>query len=245
MDAATIRYDASLVEEAVFLAVARSSQAAGREFHARRALLYEHGDLDEREARFEAFAAEWFTRLALDRPLHEALRERSALLRQVACVRVLPARSRRDELADLATGAAPPSLPALLVRLTPASLADDLRLLPWLRRELLHVADMLDPAYGYQPDLPAPEQGAVLDGLLRNRYRVVWGATVAGRLAREERAEPSLRERARDEFADAFPQLGAQLDAAFDRWFGEGAPSHAAIADFVREPRPPREPGRT
>lgn len=236
---AAIRYDAALVEEAVFIAVARSSAGARIEFHARRSLLYEHGDAEEREARFEAFAAEWFTRLGLDRPLHEALRERPRVLPQVAEVRVVRARSHREELADLASPGfdAGRSAPLLLVRLTPASLADDTQLLRWLRGELLHVSDMLDPAYGYRPDLPAAEQGVVLDKLLRERYRVVWDVTVAGRLVRENLEEASLRERARAEFARAFSNLGVQRDAAFDRWFREAAPSHAAIAEFVRDPR--------
>lgn len=230
-----IRYDAALVEEAVLIRLGHSPPEVQREFHDRRAALYGHGDAEEREARFEAFHGEWFLRLGLDRPLHEALRGRPRVLRQVAECHVLRARSHRSELADLAEPDRGPAERILLVRLRAASLADSGRLLAWLRHELLHVSDMLDPHYGYLPHLPRAEQGPVLDGLLRERYRVVWDVTVAGRLLREGLEAPSTRDRARSEFQRTFSHLGPQLEAAFCGWFEEPAPTHSAIMDFIRE----------
>jgi hypothetical protein len=235
--AAVIRYDAVLVEEAVLAALRRSSAGTQREFHARRSPVYERPEPEEREACFEALHAEWFTRLGLDAPLHQALQERPEVLRAVGECRVWPARSRRAELADLAEAARGPDERILLVRVRPDSLAESRRLLGWLRHELLHVTDMLDPRYGYRPRLPHAQDGVLLDSLLRERYRVVWDVTVGGRLLRERREAASVRDRLWPEFQRAFSMLGGQAEASFDRWFRETAPSHATIAEFVRDPR--------
>lgn len=40
-----------------------------------------------------------------------------------------------------------------------------------LRAELLHLADMLDPAFGYAPTLPEMDGGPSAAGLLQDRYR--------------------------------------------------------------------------
>jgi hypothetical protein len=61
--------------------------------------------------------------------------------------------------------------------------------------------------------------------------------TVAGRLLREGQEDAPMRQSARALFARAFSHLAADLDRTFDRWFLDPAPSHAAIADFARNPR--------
>ena len=144
----------ALVEEAVLRAI-----AGYREEHAfRRARnpLYLISAFDEREIRFQEFHLAWFDRLGLGQPIHRALAELPSLAQ--ACVRCLvtPAPTRRDEGADLLVATEPGAAceRTVAVRLRPTAFSDPDALLTLLRAELLHVADMVDPAFGYEPRLP-------------------------------------------------------------------------------------------
>lgn len=63
----------------------------------------------------------------------------------------------------------------------------------FLRRELLHVEDTLDPGFGYRPGpLRAGRPGA-MENLARDRLRLLWGISVDGRLARRFPVYEKLR----------------------------------------------------
>lgn len=72
--------------------------------------------------------------------------------------------------------------PTLVVRLRPQSLLDQGALRTLLRRELLHVADMLDPAFGYLKELPSVDTDPAVLNLLR----------LAALPARQSLARPAL-----------------------------------------------------
>jgi hypothetical protein len=236
MSGALIRYDAHLVEEAVLQAVRGLPKQEQSRFRARRDGLYVHDDPEERDAGFEALHGEWFVCLELDRPLHRALAERPIVMGDVSECRVVAAHSRRQEMADLLSREAAGAEPVLVVRLRPESFLERDTLLGFLRREILHVADMLDPGFGYETRLPASEEGPSYDNILRDRYRAIWGATVAGRLFRQGLCPATVREKRRRDFARAFGPLGDQVDAGFESWFDEPHPTHAAILSCVMDP---------
>jgi hypothetical protein len=104
--------------------------------------------------------------------------------------------------------------PTIVVRLRPQSLLDPEGLRTLLRRELLHVADMLDPAFGYLKELPSVERDPAVVNLLRERYRVLWDATIDGRLCREGLLGTRARAVGLSEFARAFPMLKEGTEAA-------------------------------
>jgi hypothetical protein len=218
-----IHWEPALVEAAVLAAAADAPP-----FHEAREPLYAIADAEAREAAFLALHAAWFQRLNLDRPLRRALAERPALA--AACGRcvVTRARAAAAEAADLLV--APPAAPTLLVRLTPERLAAGERLLAFLRRELLHVADMVDPRFGYEPRLPA---GGGPEGRCTTRYRVLWDASVDGRLTAEGRAPAGARPERLQEFRRAFPGLGGAAEAAFRRFFDGPRPTHAEMVAFA------------
>jgi hypothetical protein len=231
-----ITYEASLVEEGVLLAEKLLPAARAAAFRSERDRIYEVRDRDEREARFEELHGRFFVQLALDRPLHEALSERPELMRRTRACRVLPATSRREEGADLRAevdAGAAGALPTIVLRLCPSSLLQGEPLLTLLRRELLHVADMVDPAFGYRPELPLVHDDPAILGLVRERYRVVWGLTVDGTLYRARRAGLRARGERFADFLRTFPALGGGAEAAFATWFDGPRPTHEAILEFV------------
>ena len=236
--AAPLEYDPRLVEDGTVAAL-RGRPEEGT-FQAERASLYAVDDPEEREARFRALHGAWFGRLGFAALIADALSEQRSVVAGVDRCLVAGARASRDEGAELfVAGGEGPERPVqrtLLLRLRPESFRDTARLRALLRRELTHVADMLDPVFGYDPrtlrggDSPLPE------ALLRERYRVLWAAVVAGRLARRGWAPPGTQGEGLREFAATFPMLSTGVETAFDRVFGGDCATHADLLAFAVRP---------
>jgi hypothetical protein len=214
-------YEPALVEAAVLEALA--GRPAERALHAERDPLYAMADPEAREAAFTALHARWFVGLGLDQPLRDALAERPEIGERCGRGIVVRAPAVRAEGADLLV--APPARPTLLVRLTAQRLGARGRALTLLRRELLHVADMLDPDFGYAPRMGA---GAPAPGW-QERYRVLWDASIEGRLVRSGLAPSTARAERLREFTRAFPALGPRVGAAFARFFDGPRCTHAEL----------------
>ncbi len=245
-------YDARLVEEAVLLAVRARPSAEQRRFHRQRDAAYEVFDPDARDRAFGQIHQRWFVQLALGWPLQRALADTNMVLTHVSECRVTAAVSRTDEVADLFDWSHPggvgdtirdgdPSLPddrqVILVRLCPESFLEPRALLRFLRHELLHVADMLDPSFGYRKQLPVSDTGPSYDNILRHRYRVVWDTSIDGRLLRRGVVGPEVRQARFREFATTFQMLGEETHRSFSRWFFEDDPAHEDLVAFICDPR--------
>jgi len=57
----------------------------------------------------------------------------------------------------------------------------------------MHLADMLDPAFGYERNLSAAADGPSAENIVRDHYRVLWDVTIDGRLARHGVASSGAR----------------------------------------------------
>lgn len=222
-------FDPRLVEAAVLEAI--RGHAREREFHAQRDAVYEIAEPEPREAAFEALHGRWFERLALDRPFHEALAEQPALAQRGVRWLVTGARGLGDEAADLLGG--PDIRPTLLVRVLPDTVAAPERLWRLLRRELLHVADMLDPGFGYDAALPRDAAGGARERVVRDNYRVLWNTYVDGRLVRRGVLPATVRGERRREFGRAFPHLGDRMEAAFEAFFDGQQLTHPGLLAFA------------
>lgn len=77
----------------------------------------------------------------------------------------------------------------------------------FLRRELLHVDDMLDPEFGYRPGILLAGRPGALENLARDRLRLLWGISVDGRVARRWPAAARLREERLGEARAAYRSL--------------------------------------
>ena len=250
-----LTYDPGLVDEAVLLAERTAPREAARAFRRERDRVYGISDPDEREAAFQALHLRWFADLRLPDLLQSLIAERAAVVGQLDEGRVLRAVTRHEEGADLVdqvTSGEADRGPILVLRLRPATLLESEALCALVRHELMHVADMLDPAFGYQRSLPASDDGPSRDNNQRDRYRVVWDVTIDGRLARAgvdrrgarpaaSHADPAadsdaVRAARWREFAATFSMLGDDCRRAFDEWFGTEHPTHAALAAFAIAP---------
>ncbi len=240
VDRFEILFDARLVEESVLLAENRESGKRRQRFRLERDRLYTRGDPDERERLFERFHRDWFERMELAGPLVERLRELPDLPAGARRCVVMPAARSTDEGADLRseqplTGPTDrptrPTRPTLILQLRPATLVDSPALARLLDHELLHVADMLDPSFGYTGELP-PGSPA-WRRRATERYRVLWDCTIDGRLQRQGKLAEGIEESRRRDFVAAFPELGARAATEFDRWFGGKRSTHAAMLELA------------
>jgi len=231
-----VLFEPALVEEAVLRASVGRRES--RPLHRERDRLYTIEDLDERERAFHALSLSWFNRLQLGAPLFAALGELPLLAEHCARCVVSTAPRRRDEGADLLVAAHDGGVErTVAIRLRPTAFTAPRELLAFLRFELLHVADMVDPAFGYVPELPDCSWELAPGQRLRDRYRAVWDVTVAGRLVRRRYAGEARRRAVYATFRAAFPMVGDSVDAAFMHFFTADHPTHAELAAFGVEAR--------
>lgn len=231
----SIEYEPRLCEEAVLAAL--RGHPAEAAFRASRDALYATDEPEEREERFRALHAAWFERLRLDRPLVEAIDELPCLATSGCRLLVTMATSGADEGAELFVTAGPVAPRGTVVlRLRPGIFAQAERLRALCRHELLHVADLLTPDFAFTPAALRAVAGPLPEALLRERYRVLWNASVDGRLHRLGWASPGARETRLREFGAAFPMLGARLEEAFERFFSGPRATHPALIAFATAP---------
>ena len=234
-----VEYEPRLVEETVFRALkGHPEEPAVRR---QRDRLYEIEDAEARDAAFRRFHAAWFDRLDLGEPIDQALSEWPLIAGAVRACLVAFASSDRQEGAELFVRSPQEEMSevdrrSVVIRLRPERLLASAQLLEFLRHELLHIADMLDPRFAYEPRFPSSEVGPAHEQLLKDRYRVVWNTYVDGRLSRLGWASAGVRAARLNEFRQAFPMLGELTEPVFDRFFSAPSLCHADLVVFAVNP---------
>jgi hypothetical protein len=234
-----LRYDPRLIEESVFLA--QRSIEEPRNVRVERERIYEISDSEERERRFAQLYYFRFINLRLADPVEQTLREQPMIAaRARSCFAVFAAHAQ-DEGAELFLAPDEDQDPqkrfTIRLLLRPRSLLNRESLLTFLRHELFHIADMLDPAFAYEPALPASEVGPTYDSLLRDRYRTLWDTTINGRMVKRGWLSGSTRSQSLSDFAAGFPMLGGEVENVFARFFDQQPHSHPQFVAFSQNPR--------
>jgi len=232
-------YDPRLVEEGVFLALGEHPEA--QDFQRQRDRLYEMADPEEREHAFHELHRAWFRRLGLADGITAALAEQPLLASAIKTCVIACAPGKRQEEADLLVrheeDLQDRERRTLRLLISPESLLDPPALRNFLRHELFHIRDMVDPRFSYEPELPVAEAGPAHDRLLRDRYRILWDMTIDGRMLRRAWAPEAVRARRLDEFARAFPMFGAQTLQVFGSFFDHEPHTHGELVAMARDPR--------
>lgn len=233
-----IEYAPALLE-AVVLAHVRRLEAAGDPVPARELQRDTHDLylLDEaaRERGFVKLHGEAFRKHGFEEPLREALGERPELAGLVARVQLFVAPEARLEEVDLN----PPGSTERILRIRVGAwrFAQPKILREYLARQLVHVADLLDPAFGYEHLARLSDRPAE-DGLLRDRYRVLWELSVAGRLARAGRCPDAERARVTGELDALYGTASTTARARiFARFFDGPRPTHADLLACAHDTR--------
>lgn len=236
---ATIYYDPRFIEEAVFHAPIDKYDAVDLDEAKNR--IYEVAEPDQRDSLFNNLNRLWFDRLGLGKIIDQTLLEQTIVTAEVDNCFIVRASQRKQEGAELFIAEDPHEddgrIRTLRILLRPESLFDAKALTIFLRHELFHIADMLDPAFAYEPTLPKAEGGPTYDTLITNRYRVLWDVTINGRMLRRGWCDGSVREQQFGDFVHAFPMLEDRLEELFSGFFDSEQPKHADLARFAVDPR--------
>lgn len=218
--------DPNLMEEAVFLALRRpgASGAALRAFDERREVFYQIPDREERDAAFASLHAGYFAKLDLAQPVRRMLDERPVISARVSTFLLHRVFSPKEEGAELfGRKQAEPGRGAYnaLLRLRPETLLNAPGLERLCRHEFMHLADMLDPAFEYDPAAPFVGATSAQQNLMRDRFVALWDLRIDAQLAAEGHAGEMPRERHADRFRRLFG-TGLGWDQLFAYLYDQG-----------------------
>ena len=234
-----VRYDPKLIEEVVFHA--ERDDYIAKELDERRSRIYEVAEPNERERLFHDLYGSWFVRRGLGKVVDQALREQPMISAHVGSCYVVCATQVKEEGAELFVapdrGLDENQRRTLRILIRPESLLKYWSAITFLRHELFHIADMLDPAFAYEPALPKTDGGPTYDTLITNRYRVLWDVTINGRMIRRGWISASIRDEQLRDFRYAFSMLEEKSGELFSRFFDGGRPTHPELAAFAFDPR--------
>lgn len=235
-----LRYDEDLVESVVFLC--STGRRAGvppmqvARFNREREKLYSILDPDQRNTAFFRLHLDWFLEWGLEKVLGGLVSEFSLLPTALGLLAFRKARGKGDEGAELYVSAETGRNAVVAVR--PERFESDGRLRGFMRRELMHLQDMVDPAFGYSPDLHLPGQTPARQRLTRERYRLLWDITIDGRLANSGRGTMDRREQHRILFDRAYGFWSAERrEDVFETLWQGRTPQHGALVALASDPR--------
>jgi hypothetical protein len=183
-----IEYDPLLIESVVVDEIARRREAGDatlfRDYHVAADPLY-HRSPEAREAAFRRLHLALFARLGYA-PIVEAELARSPRIQARASKALVAlAATPHEEGSDLSPDEAGNGSEAgarIGIRLRPERFADPHGLQRYLRHELLHVDDLLDPGFGYRGDRCLGGASPALERMVRSRYRLLWCLSLDARL---------------------------------------------------------------
>ncbi len=241
-----LRYDEDLVEAAVLLrASGRRDGIASLQvarFHRERERLYSILDPEERNAAFFRLHLDWFREWGLEGLLTAPLREFPLLAGALKVLAFRKSRRKDEDGAELYVNEAGDRTGVLALR--PERLDSDGELLAFLRHELTHLQDMMDPAFGYHPELAAPGVSLNHHREVRERYRLLWDVSIEGRQARAGHSTLNTKDQKWLEFAHAFASWPAlRQQQVFEALWSNPTPTHRALEELACEPHEPKSGG--
>jgi hypothetical protein len=234
-----IEFQPQLIEDAVARVMADHSTAS--RFWQEREQLYENTDGEAREAAFRNFYESWFNRLGLIAPLRQIFELWPILTAATSRCLLIRARAKKHLGAELYITAEEPGMNArerrtIVAQLTPELIAQPQLFLEFLRHEFLHIVDMLDPHFGYEPNFPKSDAGPAYDHFLQGRYGVLWDVTIDGRLHQRGWLPPAAREKHFAHFKRAFQGRDEKLAQTFAQFFDQNSHTHRELVEFARHP---------
>ncbi|MDE2484041.1 MAG: hypothetical protein KGL32_02150 [candidate division NC10 bacterium] len=228
-----IRLDPSLTETVTLQEITRRQEmgdlAPFREYHLAADPLY-HCHPDTREAGFRRLHALFFERLGYAQGVQQAVHEFPEIEARASEVVVALAATSVEEGADLARERVNGNGRATTrvgIRLQADRFLDLSTLQRYLRHELCHVTDLLNPDFGYEGD--------TVEIIIRNRYRLLWCLSIDARLetaGREPLADKPMHWRQFDAQYGKFATAVRQ--AIFERLWRPEPVSHTSLLLMAR-----------
>lgn len=242
-----LRYDEDFIEAAVFLCTSGRRKGVPAmqiaRFHRAREKLYGILDPDERNTAFFELHLGWFREWGLEKVLTDLLKELPLLAILLNVLVIRKTRAKNDEGAELYVNET--GQRSAILALRPESFACDSALRDSVRHEFMHLYDMLDPVFGYAPNLGLAGLNGTQQRLAAERYRLLWDITIDGRLSASGQTPMRSREQHHAAFGRAFcfwPEDRRQ--ETFRELWQNAVPRHAELLALIADPRGLRETHR-
>lgn len=230
--------DPDLMERVVFEAT-RGDPALSRRYHREFSKCHCEFDGDARDRAFHALHEAWFAELGFRATLLSLIGEFQFVRTRLQRVVFGSLQTRRSEGVELF---GKEHCLTVVANTTPAMLLDKGAFLIWARYEFQHIDDMLDPGFRFDPsDCPSGSTTAAANRV-RDRYAVIWSASIDARLQSAGKAHPMAQSRRFAELIRAF-DLGSHGDAGpalVGLWKGleSDRPTHGTMLTWARDGLP-------
>ena len=242
-----LRYDEDFIEAAVF--VCANGRRPGvsalqvARFHRQREKLYLILDPDERSAAFFHLHLAWFREWGLEEMLMRLVEDFPLLCGELDVLAVRKARGKTDEGAELYVGER--GVKNAILALRPEAFAGGNGVTDYVRHEFMHLNDMVDPAFGYEPELQLPRLNPAQQRIARERYRLLWDISIDGRLQGAGHKPVATREQHFQAFARAYAFWPVERrDEVFEQLWSSRTPKHWELVSLIADPRGLREARR-
>jgi hypothetical protein len=205
-----IQFESDFLTDVVMEVIKRDQEVYNR-YHKIADQIYEKIPEEERNDAFSELHCRLAGELGFEGVLRNVLREYGGSLQNITRVMVIKVYDRREEGADLRKQMDEEGEIVVMLALRPTRFVlsgenSQQVLLSFLRHELQHIVDMLDPDFEYHhgeslADLPQKEN------LIRDRYRLLWDITIDGRLFRRGKLINTQKEEHYEKFKSLFTRL--------------------------------------
>ncbi|MFM8552498.1 MAG: hypothetical protein ACKOCD_09390 [Nitrospiraceae bacterium] len=244
-----IRFQPALLQEVIDSFVEKTEREGDptyyKEFHELADPIYEKFSLDDREAEFKKLYQYLFGTWGFSDIVRDAFDEFPQLKERIGIVLIKGVLKEDQEGVDilrkwgsvgldLAKQFEVPGLKGVGIKLIPRRFYDP-ALTRYCRHELMHLADILDENFGYDPDTKVGQNPGE-ETLILHRYRVLWCLHIDSRLMREGKESMLTREDRFKEFRSWYRKIPpAQLKSVFEGLWQADQLTHAELVEMASD----------
>ncbi len=229
------QYAPELVEEVVFQEIQRRTETGDlrlfQEYHHFADGIYDDRPGNQREAAFDQLHKEFFVKLGFGNFIYQAIVESHLQTDKVEQVFVGKALSQKEEGADVGKDGR-----GIGIKLRTERFFDLPFLQRYLRHELMHIADLLDEAFGYEYHTRLSLVSPTEENIIRERYRVLWDISIDSRILRSGKETVSDKSQRFREFAALYRKLPEDyITCLFEGLWNTERFTHRELLDMAQD----------
>jgi hypothetical protein len=244
-----IRFQPALLQEVIDSFIEKTEREGDptyyKEFHELADPIYEKYTLEDREPEFKKLYQYLFGTWGFSDIISAAFNEYPILKERVGIVLVKGVLKEAEEGVDilrkwgaveqdLAKQFEQKGLKGVGIKLIPRRFYDP-ALSRYCRHELMHVADMLDPEFGYDPDTKVGQNPGE-ETLILQRYRVLWSLHVDSRLERAGKETMLPKQDRFKEFRSWYRKIPPpQLKSVFEGLWQTDTFNHSELVEMATD----------
>lgn len=236
-----IEFDPGLIEAVIFKEMRiredKGDSKLAEEYHSVADPIYENFSLEDRSKQFRKIEWNFFSKLGFVALIENALKEYPEFEELVAGAVIVKAKSKHDEGANLTKGlGGDVSKKKIKVKLLLERFHDHDYLQKFLRHEFMHIADMLNEAFGYRDEVLGGNP--MEQSIITERYSTFWDIFVDSRLLKSGKETISTKEGRYAEFAALYMGFPEEAKVEiFEKLWGDQNHTHDSMLELAKDVR--------